>query len=305
MSKRSVKRSVLIRSGKALFCAMALVFIVGADATDLQGDVTDTLNRLHYNGETMREYYLFGTHSTGVVVSRKTGKSLTQWQTKPTGTDTTEFTWGDPSHWPSLPGKPIVVEERAVRHNCAGGRDFVWVDAYRNDYANSDKHARFKIMTSRAEFRVGTGPWIDITAGGSCGAIGQPYALNEVTTDEYSLRVWGNIFKADGVTVGKRFFWQHSMAYIPRVSNPCWKTDKVSVRSAIQHHEAWWDDQKGWSQGAGSMDKSGTPDGVSVTLGRWSMIGKGAGIGWAASLGRSGAIADACTATVRHSEPGA
>ena len=282
------------KAASFLFSAVAAVAATTAAAAQ---DITSALDHLHYNGETMSEYYMFGTKSTGLVVSRKSGKSLTQWQTKPTTEGHTEFTWGDPNHWPSLPGKPIIVEERAVKQNCAGGKAFVWVDAYRNDYPATNKHARFKIQTTHAEFRVGAGPWIDITDGGSCGTEGQPYALHDVTTDEYSLRVWGNIYKADAVTVGKTFFWQHSMTYMPSVSNNCWRTDTATARPAVKHHEAWWDSQKGWSQGSGSMDASGAPDGVSVTLGRWSMIGKGAGIGWAGSLKDSSAVGDACLQT--------
>jgi hypothetical protein len=243
-------------------------------------DVNDVLNQLHLNGESMSDYYSLGVRRAGLMINSSTGQKVSQWMTKPITPTRTDFTWGDPNNWPTAAGKPINVEEWSVKSNCAGGRTFVWLDAFRNDYANSAVHNRFRIATTRAEIRVGNGPWIDITAGGTCGTDGQPYALHDVTTDQYGLRVWGNIYKIDDVTVGRRFFWQETMSYVATAKNACWKTDTSQVRPAIKQEEAWWDSTTGWKPGSGSIGANKEPDGKDVVYGRWQMVGKGAGEGW-------------------------
>jgi hypothetical protein len=174
------------------------------------------------------------------------------------------------------------VEEWSLKHNCAGGRSFLWLDAYRQKRPDGGG-ARFRIVTRRAEMQVGAGAWFDITPGGACGREGHPMALQDVPRETYSLRVWGDILMADGVTVGRRFFWQSTMSYHPAVENPCWKGED-RVRPAVRQQEAWWDSAKGWTIGSGRLGANGEPDGARVRYTRWNMTGKGAGQGWQGEL---------------------
>jgi hypothetical protein len=259
---------------------LSLTSLRFASASASDQDLSDVFKQLDFNGESMSDYYSLGMRRAGLMINSSTGQRVSQWMSKPVSPTRTDFIWGDPDKWPSDAGKPINIEEWSIKSNCAGGRTFVWLDAFRNDYANSDVHNRFRIATTRAEIRVSNGPWIDITAGGACGFDGQPYALNEVTTGQYSLRAWGNIYKVDNVTVGTRFFWQETMSYVAAARNTCWKTDKSPIRPAIKQEEAWWDSTSGWQPGSGSIGPNREPDGERVNYGRWQMIGKGAGSGW-------------------------
>ena len=238
-----------------------------------------------FTGETMSDYYTFAARRAGLIVNSRTGQKMTQWVTRPTDTTHTDVAWVNPNVPRGADGKPASIEEWSIKSNCAGGKAFTWVDSYRSDDAKSSTQKRFKIATTRAEIRVGDGQWVDITGGGSCGTNGQPYALNDVTLTPYSLRVWGNIYKIDGTTVGRKFFWQHTLTYEPNAANPCWKQDALKTRPAIKHEEAWWDSVHGWAfHSSGSMGDIGQPDGVTVTYGRWQMVGKGVGHGWIGSF---------------------
>lgn len=250
----------------------------GASAETVEA-LKDQFDHLRYTGEKMGDYYRLREKRTGEVDTTD-GKPVTQWTTKPIGSNRTDFVWSRPGEPEPAGDKPVQVEEWAVRTNCAAGRDFVWLDAYRNDYPALDRHARFRIETTRAELRFGNRPWTDITDGGSCGRDGQPKALYDVPTTPYTLQVWGNIYKADGVTVGRRFYWRATMSYVGNVENPCWREETGRVRPAIKQEEAWWDSATGWSIGSGSMGADGAPDGERVSYTRWGLIGKGVGQGW-------------------------
>ena len=278
--KHSTYASRVVAAQIVIFLTLWLTNEASARAGASSQDPNDVLSQLHLNGESMSDYYTLGVRRAGLMINSSTGQKVSQWMTNPITPTRTDFTWGDPNNWPSAAGQPVNVEEWSIKSNCAGGRTFVWLDAFRNDYANSAVHNRFKISTTRAEIRVGNGPWIDITAGGACGTDGQPYALHDVTTDQYSLRVWGNIYKINGVTVGRRFFWQETMSYVAAAKNVCWKTDTDQIRPAIKQEEAWWDSTNGWKPGSGSIGPNKEPDGEQVIYGRWQMIGKGAGDGW-------------------------
>jgi hypothetical protein len=243
--------------------------------------VISPMGTLQFNGETMSDYYTLGQRRGGLIISSDSSQAKkSEWATNPISATRTDITWGDPNNWPAKAGDPTTVEEWEVKSNCRGGKNFIWLNAYRNDYAGTTKSYRFPIVTTRAEIQVGNGPWSDITAGGSCGTNGQPYMLNSVTTDSYSLRVWGNILNKDGVTVGTQFFWQERVSYVSAATNSCWQSDSVSTRPAIKQEEAWWDTKNpGWSIGSGTIS-NGIPDGNQVTYGRWQYVGQHAGAGW-------------------------
>lgn len=234
----------------------------------------------HFTEDSMADYYPLRDQKTGVLIIGEGGKPLSRWKTNPLPTHTDVF-WVSPNADLSLhKGDLLSVEEWATKKSCAGGLDFIWLNAYRNDFADGSPSRRYRIETTRAEIRRDAGPWIDITSGGSCGTNGQPYALERVSADPYTLRVWGNIYNADGVTVGRRFFWQHTLTYEVQASNPCWQTDSAKQRPAVRQEEAWWDSAHGWATGNGSLGANKEPDGILVKYTRWGLIAKGAGWGW-------------------------
>lgn len=286
---RRVRPSILCVASLQFF----LSFTAGSKAGEtLSKEPGDTLAGVPTNGEKMIDYYVLGVSRRGLVVNAQTGQEMSEWRTSSADGNHTDITWIDPNNPPEKTGKPLSIEEWSIKDNCSGGEAFLWVSAYRNDYPERSRSKRFRIETTRAELS-GRGEWIDITTGGSCGTNGQPYALLKVTTAPYSLRVWGNLYKADGVTIGRRFFWQQTVTYIPSAYNSCWASDAMSSRPAIKREEAWWDSSHGWTLGSsGSMGANGEPDGEHVNYGRWTMIGKGAGYGWA--LGRMGSGARGC-----------
>jgi peptidoglycan hydrolase-like protein with peptidoglycan-binding domain len=93
---------------------------------------TAAFNALSYTGETMSDYYTLGLRRGGLVVNASGGANLTEWATTPYGPGKTNFTWGDPSNWPYTDASRTYssVEEWEVKQNCAGGRSFVWINAY-------------------------------------------------------------------------------------------------------------------------------------------------------------------------------
>jgi hypothetical protein len=237
-----------------------------ADAGDFQN--------FHFTGQRMTDYYTLGQRRTGLVTNGR-GAGVTRWSTIPTSADHTDVIWANPSG-ATNDRIPLSVEEWNAEHICADGHSYVWLNAYRQDFPNG-AHARFRIESDHAEVRVGDGPWHEITP--TCGHEGQPKAFLNVPEEPYSLQVWGKIYKADGVTVGRRFFWRASMSYQNSVENPCWNGEG-RVRPAVKQEEAWWDSAKGWSLGSGSMGDNEEPDGRVVQYSRWGMIGKGIGQGW-------------------------
>jgi hypothetical protein len=234
----------------------------------------------------MTDFYTLGQQRTGLVTNGR-GVSVTRWTTNPAGGGRTDVTWANPNG-PKNENSPVSVEEWSVPHRCADGHSYVWLNAYRSDFPNGE-HARFRIESERAQVRVGNGPWLDVAQ--ICGHEGQPKALLDVPEEPYSMQIWGRIYKADGVAVGRRFFWRATMTYQKSIENPCW-TGASRVRPAIKQEEAWWDSAKGWSIGSGSMGTDGEPDGRIVHYSRWGMIGKGVGQGWVGGF-RPGAI-DMC-----------
>jgi hypothetical protein len=143
----------------------------------------------------------------------------------------------------------------------------------RAEYSNSDiRH--YKVTTTRAEIKIGDGPWFDITPGGSCGTVGQPYALSDVPSESYTIRVWGNILTNNSNTeVGRRYFWQNNMVRRDSVENVCWEGDASKSRTAIAQQESWWDSSAGWATGAtGSIAANGEPDGNVVNYGHSQTI---------------------------------
>lgn len=229
---------------------------------------------IHFTGQHMSEYYTLGQRRTGLVTNGR-GVGVTRWSTTPASGSHTDVTWANPNGAMN-DNQPVNVEEWSIRKRCADGQLYVWLNAYRNDFSNG-KHARFRVESERAQVRVGDGPWFELAA--TCGHEGQPMALFDVPEEPYSIQVWGNIYKADGVTVGRRFFWRATMSYQQSVENPCWNGEG-RVRPAVKLEEAWWDSLKGWSIGSGSTGDNEEPDGRIVQYSRWGMIGKGVGQGW-------------------------
>ena len=107
--------------------------------------------------------------------------------------------------------------------------------------------------------------------------------LRALTNEKYAIRLWGNIYNDGGLTVGRRFFWQHTVHPTQSTTNSCWQVDSVSTRLGLYQEEAWWDSASGWmnpERGVGSMGANGEPDGVYLPYVRGQFVGKGVGVGW-------------------------
>jgi hypothetical protein len=235
---------------------------------------------LKFNGERATDYFLLRDNSTGVLMSG--GRRMSRWTIKPVTSTQTDISWSSPDVQKGSPPEPPKVEEWSIRRNCMDGRSFLWLDAYRSDIGIADKSPRFRIGARRTEFRGVDGEWVKLDTSG-CGAGGHLYALYDVTTDAYGIRVWGDIYMADGVTVGRRFFWQANLAYAPNVENPC-RRSPDRARPGLRLDEAWWDNVNGWSIGSGDM-LDAEPSGANVIYGRWGIIAKGGGPGWVGGWG--------------------
>ena len=229
-------------------------------------------------GEKIDRYYPFHVQRGGLLVSQSDiEQRVSQWADRLVSPTRIDVTWGDPNNWP---GPDSSTEEFELKSNCAAGRGFLWLNAFKNENINQ----RYPIETTKAEIKISNGSWIDITQGGTCGTQGQPYALAELISEPYTLRVWGNIYTING-TVGRRFFWQHTISHEAASTNACWHNDPIKTRSAIVQEEAWWDSTFGWmssgaNTGAGSMGANGEPDGSSVAYVRGQKIAKDVGPGW-------------------------
>jgi hypothetical protein len=229
-------------------------------------DPLDALRHLPLVGDTMDQYYTLGVKKAGLFVQTAHPTATWPWNNAPTSTE-------------------VDYEEWEVKNNCAAGKSFLWLNAFRNDYPATGVSYRFPITTTRAEISINGGPWLDITAGGACGTNGQPYALADVINEPYSIRVWGKIFPVAGdPTPPRTFFWQDTMTYMQNQTGACWAADSNNVRNVVKQEEAWWDSSFGWNPGSGSIGANGIADGVTVNYGNWQMIAKGAGDDWNASI---------------------
>lgn len=241
-----------------------------------------SIGLLTFNGELMNQYFTLGQRRAALIVTEGSGAGYTQWATAPVAGSPwrTDMVWGSPAQWPAPPGQPVYNEEFDIKNNCTAGKNFVWLHAFRNDNPNGTRD-RFKLVTTRAEIQVG-GMVTDITSGGSCGLEGQPYMLNDVSTVPYIIRVWGDILMADGITIGRKFFWQAQYTHNPALTNNCWAGSGSKTRPAVEQIEAWWDSTHGWSIGSGTLGPDGIPDGRNVVMPREQSIAKGLGGGWRA-----------------------
>lgn len=214
-------------------------------------------------------------------------------------------TWTD-VHWGN------GVEEFEIKRNCFAGEDYVWLNAYRDGSTGS----RWIVETTKALFvDHDSGVVTDITSGGACGRSGQPYARLRVG-GPYTIKVWMNMFRVDGATVGRRIYWQATYARQAGVLNSCWVSGGSNFRPGLRQDEAWWDRRKnditdiwetdsptgmridtttptyaGWAIGSGPVGTPETglfagnpsypePTGLNVVNGRWGVFGKGAGWAW-------------------------
>ncbi len=219
--------------------------------------------------ETYDLYAPYRERREAIFVDLTTRAPAGQWLTEPTGPGQTDVSWGVPDHW-----EDRSVEEHAIKTNCAGGRSWVWLTAYR-----SPKYAqRYEIETMRAVLRIGSATW-DITSGGQCGTVGQPYALYHIFPIAYEMQVWGKIYSADRTSF-RRFFWQHRITPNQVSDNPCWTGDTLFAHPALRQDELWWDEDNGFSIGTGNLGSDGVPDGTGTVYGRYQYIAKDVGFVW-------------------------
>ena len=129
-------------------------------------DPRDALGRIKLQGQSIGDFYVLSARRAALLIDRETGQKYSEWAIKPLSANRIDVVWGDPNNWPSPMGKAITVEEWSIKSNCAGGKTFVWLDVYRNDFGNASASNRFEIKTTHADIRIGDGPWIDITEAG-------------------------------------------------------------------------------------------------------------------------------------------
>ncbi len=229
-------------------------------------------------GEIIERYYPFNVQHGALLVSQSNiNENASQWANRNVSPTRIDITWGTPGNWP---GPDSSTEEFEIRSNCAGGKRML----YLNTFTNENIGERYPIETRKAEVKIGSGPWIDITSGGSCGTNGQPYAFADLISEPYTMRLWGNIYGVDG-KIGRTFFWQHTITHEASSMNSCWQDHAVKSRPAMVQEEAWWDSSSGWmnsgsNTGSGSMGANGEPDGNTVNYVRGQKIGKDVGMGW-------------------------
>jgi hypothetical protein len=218
--------------------------------------------------ETYDLYAPYGRATVATFVDLHARSVAGQWSTVPVTTTRTDVAWGDPANWADR-----SVEEHEIKTDCAGGRSWIWLSAYRSPRYDQ----RYAIETTKAVLRIGERTW-DITSGGNCGTEGQPYALYHVFPTPYELAVWGKIYSADRSSF-RRFFWQHRIAS-DQIDNPCWKGAAPTTRQALRQDELWWDGDAGFTIGAGTLGADGLPDGTGLVYGRYQYIAKNAGFVW-------------------------
>ncbi|MBL8311202.1 MAG: hypothetical protein JNL19_12310 [Burkholderiales bacterium] len=179
-------------------------------------------------------------------------------------------------------------EEFGKAFNCAGGLPFLWQYAF-NQY---DVDPITKAVTSyRYPFKADkvllefSGKSVDITAGGACGASGIPYALANVPTVPYTLKVWATY------QFGGKFYWQVRFDPPTAITNSCWSGAGNNTSPAIKQSEAWWDGTQqsngvwngNWVLGSGTNGPDGLPTGANVAYGSTGTLAKNRGWLWTGS----------------------
>lgn len=226
-------------------------------------------------GETILDYYPQSRKAGLMVWAPETtdaGVKVSQFALQPSTPTTFNITWGRPDNWPD-PEASIELYE--LKKNCFDGKDFLWLLGYRNRGTGE----YYEIETTKAEMKIGTGQWVDITSGGSCGRLGQPFYLANIIKESQTIRVWGKIWNAQK-SAARDFYWQNIMTPSPAVANSCWLTDATNTRPALVGQEAWWDTTGAWSIGSGTLGSDGKPTGEGVVYGRQNTNAKGIGPGW-------------------------
>ncbi len=150
------------KSGIAAFAVASTLSASALAQSPSAADSRDALDRIKLQGQSIGDFYVFSARRAALLIDRETGQKYSEWAIKPLSGHRIDVVWGDPNNWPSPMGKAITVEEWSIKSNCAGGKSFVWLDAYRNDFGDSSTSNRFEIKTTHADIRIGDGPWIDI-----------------------------------------------------------------------------------------------------------------------------------------------
>jgi hypothetical protein len=204
------------------------------------------------------DFIPYGAARTGYFSSPPTGATDPNafWKTTPRSGTWTDVQWGPPSGAGYLGLPASNIEEHEIKANCYGGQTFVWVNAYRNDYAPAPAlpaggSFRFPVTTTKALLIDANGT-TDITSGGNCGTNGQPYAKHSVDGNPYTIRVWGNLYDHLG-GFARRWFWQARYTLNIAVENSCWTGSGPKTRPALRQEEVWWDSSGGWIRGTGDL----------------------------------------------------
>ncbi|HET8898643.1 MAG TPA: hypothetical protein VFN09_07750, partial [Rhodanobacteraceae bacterium] len=215
-----------------------------------------------------------------------------KWVTVPTSSTTSEIYWTkgdqklavgdgdgvDPlSNWRAQ-GISYLGEEFRIKSSCLIGRDFICQDAFTQYNVNTTTllvtKYRYPFHLTRAIIEY-NGLSIDITNEIACdGNNGIPYALQQIPTMPYILKVWAQYDFGQH----RPFYWQVRYQPPAQRMNTCWRGAGASTRSAIANSEAWWD--RTWTSGSGALGADGKPNGEGVTYDPTSYRGKSAGWVW-------------------------
>lgn len=184
-------------------------------------------------------YVPFGQRRAGQMFT-STGQVMSQWATRPRGSNGTDIIWGDPAKWP-----PDGAEENEIRE--FRGKRFIWLNAYRDDRMGY----RFAIRTTKATFIDSSGSYTIIDDPNGT-VDGQPIAYYDVCGDPYTLKVWGWILDKDG-NRSRRWYWAHTVTPPQPIPNSLWIDAGPKTRQAVRQTELWWDSDGNWVIGGGNL----------------------------------------------------
>lgn len=235
-------------------------------------------------------YDFFPLKNKKVGIAYAGSNAYSKWATQPSPESTlkTNALWGIPESrdvpgvdpiyiWDlGLPQEPSI-EEFQTALNCTHGLSFIWQPGYVS-YTYGVHHTQH---LHKAEIVLPSGTY-SITPNTSCMPIGIPYALLNIPTQPYRIKVWGEIRRGgDPQQKYYDFYWDVTYSPPTNVYNSCWE-GTGATKLAVAQEEVWWTNSDGYWHGGGnvSLDSNGVPDGISVTYPSRGTVALDAGWLW-------------------------
>ena len=178
------------------------------------------------------------------------------------------------SNGPNQKGKPPGSRNGEQYHMCiAPNGTWVWFDQYLDDQPGQNlvKHA---VSSTKIIFTPSSGAPVDLISDGTyaaCGSAGQPYLLLSGAPWDYRLQVWGYLTN----NTKDLNYWDETVTGPTATVDDCLRP--AFTFSAAIRKEAYWSNTVPlrWTQGTGTVDTKGIPDGLKVTYGRTTWDGAG------------------------------